>query len=173
MGLQLVVGNPLDVFNRDYANAVQAEIDSSFSGEIVMDSKDSCWESNELAWSSWKTLQDMVRKAIGKKECKHFCSMEAWNGAFLPVEMQPAILTAKDQAEPLDLASLLGLISELHAFARIAGLPTDQSGLAKLARKYPEDEELDDEGLALQTFAQLMIAANEASRRRQGLWVVK
>ena len=173
MGLQLVVGNPSDVFNKDYAAAVRLEIDSAFPGEIVMAAKEPRWESAELAWSSWGTLQDMVRRAIGDKECVHFCSMEAWNGVFLPTELTPAVLTAEGQSEPLDLAGLRCLISELHAFALAAGLPTDESGLAEFDRKYSEDDDLDDEGLAFQTFAQLIIAASEASRRRQGLWVVK
>jgi hypothetical protein len=44
--------------------------------------------------------------------------------------------------------------------------------LKQLAEKYQEDD-LIDEDMDIQTYGQLLLAAHEAQRRRQVLWVVK
>ena len=64
------------------------------------------------------------------------------------------------------------MVSELKDLGKVLGLPSDDDGLKELAAKY-RDDDLVDADMDVQTYAQLLLAAHVAQRRRQVLWVVK
>jgi hypothetical protein len=98
--------------------------------------------------------------------------MEAWSGCYVPAETQPGSFEFDGEKTPLAVASLPALVSELESVGRALGLPTDDNGLKQLAAKY-QDDDLVDSDMDIQTYAQLLLAAHVAQRRRQVLWVVK
>ena len=98
--------------------------------------------------------------------------MEAWFGAYLPTELEPDAIQVEGSPTPLDVASLPGLIRELEQFGTISNLPVDDAGLKALEAKY-DDDDLCDEDMDLQTYAQLLLGARMARSRNQPLWVIK
>jgi hypothetical protein len=64
------------------------------------------------------------------------------------------------------------LVDELEAVAAALGLPVDSAGLQELVRRYKDDDLVDDD-MDIQTYAQLLLATQEAKKRKQELWVVK
>jgi hypothetical protein len=171
MGLTFSVGNPVDAFIEPFAERVKNTLASHFSG-IVLDSDEEAHFSEELGWSGWRLLQEKAVEAIGAVRVPHFLSMEAWSGCYVPAETQPGSFEFDGEKTPLAVASLPALVSELESVGRALGLPTDDNGLKQLAAKY-QDDDLVDSDMDIQTYAQLLLAAHVAQRRRQVLWVVK
>jgi hypothetical protein len=99
--------------------------------------------------------------------------MEAWSGVYVPLVTEPIAFELDGQETPLDVASLTNLTSELEALGKLLDLPVDDDGLRALAARYSDDDDLVDSDMEIQTYAQLLLAAHEASRRRAPLWVVK
>jgi hypothetical protein len=171
MGLTLSVGNPAEVFFEPFAVQVKQVLASRFKG-IVLDADKTAYRSYELAWSGWRLLQEKAVATIGADRAPHFLSMAAWCGCYVPAETEPAVIEFDGQKTALAVASLAALVGELEDLGTALGLPTDDRGLQQLAEKY-QDEDSIDEDEDIQTYGQLLLAAHEAQRRRQVLWVVK
>jgi hypothetical protein len=171
MGLTFSVGNPVDAFIEPFAERVKKTLASHYSG-IVLDSDEEAYFSEELGWSGWRLLQDKAIETLGADAVPHFLSMEAWSGCYVPAETQPGSFEFDGEKTPLAVASLPALVSELEGLGKALGLPTDDNGLRKLAVKYQDDDLIDDD-MDIQTYAQLLLASHAAQRRRQVLWVVK
>jgi hypothetical protein len=172
MGLTFSVGNPADAFIEPFSDRVKETLASHFGDAIILDSDEQAYFSQELGWSGWRRLQEKAAQAITPARVPHFLSMEAWSGCYVPAEIKPGSFTFRGQKTPLAVASLPALVRELEAVGNALGLPTDDAGLKAVAAKY-EDDDLVDDDMDIQTYAQLLLAAHIAQRRKQALWVVK
>ncbi len=172
MGLTFTVGNPSDAFIPDYAERVQARLAAAFGSGIVLDSPDKVYSSAEVGWGGWARLQEAAVAAVGTDRVPHLLAMEAWNGCYVPAPTEPTAFRIRGSSDPLKIGSLPALVSELEAVGAALGLPTDDTDLQELAEAHADDEP--DEGeMDFQTYAELLLAAHVAERRRQVLWVVK
>jgi hypothetical protein len=172
MGLLFRVGNPGDALSEPFAAQVSSDFARQFGKFIVLDSTEDPYYSAELSWSGWGGLQRLAVERVTKERLPHFLSMDAWCGCYVPVETEPHSIPLKGITTALDIASLAALIKELELVGRSLGLPTDELGVQSLAARHREFEMWgkDDE---VQTYAELLLAARVAERRRQVLWVVK
>jgi len=176
MGLVFSVGNPTDAFESPFAEQVRDLLTAHFSTSVVVDSKLEPWYSNEISWSGWQSLQERAAEVVDAKRLTHLLSMKAWRGCYVPANTEPWSIDIETEgwSEPLALAvaSLSALVAELEAVGLALDLSIDDAGLRDLAAKY-QDDELIDADMEIQTYAQLLLGAHEAQRRRQPLWVVK
>jgi hypothetical protein len=174
VALVFAVGNPGDVFMEPHGTAIQKVLEAKFGRSMDLDSSDDPWYTEELGWSGWAALQERALEFLAPDKIEHLLSMEAWKGAYLPVETVPMSLDyIPGDNTPLKVASLRRLIEELTLIGRALKLPTDTQGLESLAQNYLEDDDLIDEDMEVQTYAQLFLAAYKAVSRNQPLWVVK
>jgi hypothetical protein len=172
VGLAFSVGNPVDALIEPFAERVKKTLMSHFGMTIVLDSDEKAYFSKELGWSGWRLLQEKAAQSVAADRVRHFLSMEAWSGCYVPAETQPGSFKFDGEQTPLDVASLPALVSELELVGDALGLPTDEKGLKELAAKYEEDDLIDSD-IEVQTYAELLLAAHVAQDRRQVLWVVK
>ena len=173
MGLIFTVGRPSDVFDEPFAGVVQHVLEAECEDDIAFEDENAePFNSTELGWSGWSLLQERARFALAPEEISHFLSMDAIHGAYLPGWVEAGAILFEASPMPLDVASLEGLIDELEKLGPALGLPTDSEGLAHIVHRYRDDDSCDDD-MEIQTYAQLLLAAREAARRRQPLWVVK
>jgi hypothetical protein len=172
MGLTFTVGNPSVAFIEPFAARVRSLLSHRFGGAVDLDSGEDPYTSEELGWSGWEKLQRRATQAVGGKQVPHLLSMEAWCGCYVPAETDPDAFEVEGTPTPLKFGSLPRLVGELEAVGTALGLPTADAGLRALADSYLEDDR-EDEEMDVQTYAQLLLAARVAGRRRQVLWVVK
>ena len=172
MGLTFSVGNPDHAFIAPFAARIKQTLAAHFGPTVVRDSEEEPYYSQELGWSGWRELQERALQAIGADQVPHFLSMEAWSGCYVPADTEPGSFKFDDEETALDVASLPALVSELENVGAALGLPVDNEDLKCLAAKY-QDDDLIDSDMDIQTYAQLLLAAHEAERRRQVLWIVK
>ncbi len=172
MGLTFQVGSAKQIFDEPYASNVAACLAQMFPGCGAEPSEQELWYSLELAWSGWSSLQTRVEAVLGPGNAPHLLSTQAWKGAYLPVALQPGSIEFEGNDAALDVASLSSLILELENFGHVSGLAVDLAGLKALADKY-DDDDLCDDDMDLQTYAQLLQGAKIARDREQPLWVVK
>jgi hypothetical protein len=172
MGLTFTVGNPSDAFVEPFATRVRGTLEVECEGSVVLDSAEEPYYSQELGWSGWQLLQELASDKVSPEQVPHLLSMEAWSGVYLPSWNRIGALEFDGEPTPLDVASLDSLIEELELVGRALGLATDAEGLKAIAVKY-EDDDLVDSDMEIQTYAQLLLAAREAKRRKQPLWIVK
>jgi hypothetical protein len=172
MGLAFSVGNPWDVFLPDYAERVRARLAREFGPGVVSDSPEEAYSSDEVGWGGWARLQEAAAAAVGADRMPHLLSMEAWNGCYVPVPTEPTAFPIPGNSAPLAVGSLAALVGELEAVGAALGLPTDDDGLRELATEHADDEPREYD-MDYQTYAELLLAARVAQRRRQPLWVVK
>jgi len=172
MGLTFQVGAADQVLLEPAASSVARQLEKRYPGSGAERSERDLWSSLELGWSGWQALQERVNAEVGAGGAPHFLSMEAWYGAYLPTTLEPATVEADGGDTPLSVASLPALVQELQRFGSASGLPTDPAGLQALADKY-EDDDLCDDDMDLQTYAQLLQGALIAADRKQPLWVIK
>jgi hypothetical protein len=172
MGLTFTVGNPSVAFIEPFDGRVRALLLKRFGGAVDLDSSEDPYASEELGWSGWAKLQRRAIKAVGRGRVPHLLSMEAWCGCYVPAETDPGAFEVESTPTPLQYGSLPRLVGELEAVGAALGLPTGDVGLRELADGYLEDDR-EDEDMDVQTYAQLLLAARVAGRRRQVLWVVK
>jgi len=174
VGLTFQVGAADQVLLEPTASKVARRLGELYPGSGAEHAESDLWYSTELAWSGWEALQDRVKAALGPKAAPHFDSMEAWFGAYLPTTqaLKPRAVELDGGGTPLSVASLPALVQELQRFGAAAGLPIDAPGLQALAAKY-DDDDLCDEDMDVQTYAQLLQGALVASERRQPLWIIK
>lgn len=172
MGLTFSVGNPDAAFIQPLAERVRSTLASHFGTDILLDSDEETFYSNELAWSGWSLLQEKATEVVGSEKVPHLLAMEAWSGCYVPTNTQIGSFGFDGESTKLDVASLPELLRELELLGPALGLPIDDPSLCKLAEKYQDDDLIDDD-MEIQTYAQLLLAAHLADRRRQVLWVVK
>src|SRR5262249_20304509 len=135
MGLTFSVGNPADAFLEPFAERVKKTLAAHFNG-ISLDSEDEAYFSEELAWLGWRLLQQKAVETVGAHRLPHFLSMEAWFGCYVPTETQLGSFEFDGERNPLAVASLPALASELEGVGQALNLPTDDNGLKELAAKY-------------------------------------
>ena len=173
MGLIFTVGRPSDVFDEPFAKLVGHVLEAECEDHIDWGREGvEPFQSGELGWSGWSLLQERARVALSAEEVPNFLSMDAMHGAYLPGWAEAGAIVFDDYPMPLDVAPLEGLIAELERVGPALGLATDEVSLAAIAARYRDDDLCDDD-MEIQTYAQLLRAAREAATRRQPLWVVK
>jgi hypothetical protein len=173
MGLTFTVGNPSDVFVEAFAELVRRTLESHYRGQFVLETSEEPYHSEEVGWSGWAALQERARSVLPAKSIAHFSSMDAWNGVYVPCETDIGAFEFEGNETPLKAAGLHQLIEELECTGEALGLAVDDTGLRELARSYLEDDDRVDDDMDIQTYAQLLLAAHEAMRRKQPLWIVK
>ena len=173
MALVFTVGRPADVFEEPFAELVGHVLEAECADRVDFGMEGVApFRSGELGMSGWGLLQERARVALSAEGVPNLLSMDALHGAYLPGWPEAGAIVFDDYPTPLDVASLEGLIDELERVGPALGLATDPAGLAALAAKY-DDDDLRDDDMEIQTYAQLLIAARAAAARRQPLWVVK
>jgi hypothetical protein len=172
MGLAFTVGNPSDVFEAPFADRVHSTLLGHFGDAVILDSDEAPFYSEEIGWSGWQSLQERAAEAVTAERVPHLLSLEAWCGCYVPADVQPGRIEFDGESTALAVGSLGRLLSELEAVGAALGLPTDDLGLRELAGRY-QDDDLVDEDMEIQTYAQLLRSAHAAQRRRPTLWVVK
>ena len=173
MGLIFTVGCPRDAFVEPFADIVAETFDAHFSSAFPVETDQVPYISDEVGWSGWRELQERAQRVLSSQPPMHLLSMEAWHGVYVPVPTEIGSFSFDEQETPLDVASLPDLVRELDSLGRADGLPVDDDGLDALAMRYMEDDDLADQDMDVQTYVQLLLAAREATRRNQPLWVVK
>jgi hypothetical protein len=167
--LTFVVGTAADVFPPEFASAVEALLEERY-GFGPADG-DEPYRSEGVNGAGWRELQELATSMLGQGAAPHLTRVEAYQAVYLPKEFgtidQVAVPNA---ADPIHVASLPALVSELSEFASRAQLPTDELELMGLAADYLEAES--DKELDFQTYVQLMLSAKQAMARKQPLWVV-
>ncbi|MGA7731873.1 MAG: hypothetical protein WCD37_11460 [Chloroflexia bacterium] len=172
MGLTFTVGVTGDVFFGTFVEQVDQELAGHFGYLMPARPSSGPYRSQEVDWFGWAQLQQMASAAIGRDSAPNLLSVEAWRGVFLPMEIEPTSI-AIDEDAWLQCASLPGLLGELKQLGSASLLATDPPGLRALWEKYYTSEPDADESTEMQTYAQLMLAAQVAAERRLPLWVVK
>ena len=173
MGLVFTVGRPASVFDDPVAELMQHVLDAECEEHLAPEGGDpEPFHSAELGWSGWNLLQERARVALNPEAVPNLLSMDALHGAYLPGWAEAGAILFDDYPMPLDVAPLEGLIAELERVGPVLGLATDDDGLARIAARYADAENCDDD-MEVQTYAQLLLAARQAAARRQPLWVVK
>ncbi|HTE19337.1 MAG TPA: hypothetical protein VK689_13265 [Armatimonadota bacterium] len=175
MGLSFTVGNAASAFIEPFASQIEQELRAQLSAPLPVPAQadQEPYVSDEVAWSGWKRLQEAAVQALGEDQVPHLLAMEAWRGVYLPVLLEPRAVQIGNHPTPLECASLPRLLGELEAFAASRALPTDGAGLESLWEHYVDNDDLIDEDFDVQTYTQLMLSAQVASKRRQPLWIVK
>ena len=107
MALTFTVGTAADVFSEPHASHVRDFLTHHFGGDLGLKSKEEPWCSAELGSSGWRSLQQRAEKAVGAAHLRHFLSMAAWKGVYLPVATEPGDAEGiPGDATPLAIASL-------------------------------------------------------------------
>jgi hypothetical protein len=166
MSLTFLVGDAADVFGEQIAGAVDAELRSRFTPPEHGES----YESEPVDATGWRQLQTRVLRTLSS--APHIAGVDAYQAVYIPVKFGDVDHVAVGNlADPLQIASLPELLSELGSFAAAASLPTDDVELMQLGAHYLEDEDIHRD-LDVQTYVQLMLSAKQATARGQALWIV-
>lgn len=172
MALVFTVSSPLVVFAEPHATNVANTLRTQFGDAIDFGSTEKRY-SSELGWSGWSSLQKRAANTCGPDAIPHFLSMEAWSGAYLPLETSTGVFEFPGDETNLDIGCLTNLISELELIGTSLNLPIDDAELDKLYHKYADDDDLIDDDMDVQTFTQLLPLARYALAHRLPLWIVK
>lgn len=172
MALVFTVSAPTTVFTEPHGTLVADTLRAQFGDAIDYDSTDERY-SCELGWSGWSTLQQRAADACGTDAIPHLLSMEAWSGAYVPVETETGTFEFPGDGTNLDIGCLSKLIAELELIGNVLDLPIDDDSLDKLYHHYADDDDLVDDDMDIQTFTQLLPLARYALKKRLPLWVVK
>jgi hypothetical protein len=162
VSLTFVVGRAADVFGPALADAVDAALREHFPSLNLGGVEP--YHSDPVEFAGWR---DLARRA------PFLAGVEPYQAVFVPAEVAGVeTLPIANAADPLQVASLDGLLESLRAFAAENALPTDDVELMGLAAKYLEDDLLISDDLDVQTYVQLMLSAKQAAATRRALWVV-
>jgi hypothetical protein len=138
---------------------------------LIHKPEDESYCSEEVAWSGWTELQQSAQSLLAASEVSHLLFVEAWQGAYLPLSLDPQVL--KIDGQELRVASLPSLVRELLVYSSAARLPVEPNDLRKLYAAYAENDSRAGADMHIQTYLQLMLTAQYASRAECVLWVVK
>jgi hypothetical protein len=166
--LTFVVGSASAVFGPALAGAVAGVLRARFPAMPGGDAD--AYRSEPVEFAGWRELTGRVVSALG--EARQLTGVEPYQAVFLREATGIETLAIPDAADPLQVASLDGLLDELRRFAAIMDLPTDDVELMELAARYLEEDLLLDADLDVQTYVQLMLSAKQAAARGEPLWVV-
>lgn len=181
MGLTFTVGRPSDVFLPPLDAIVERTFLEHFGPDVLARAAELLpYFADEVAWSGWCALQQRALTLRDASALPNLLAMEAWQGVYLPWPTSAGSFSFEGIPTPLEVAELDGLVAELEDLGPALNLSTDDPSLRDQARNLmPEEEgeededEADEANLAVPTYLQLLLAAHEAQRRRQPLWVVK
>jgi hypothetical protein len=174
MGFSFTVGIATDVFQKRYAAKLVREFKRQLGIALPTErTAEQFHLSEEVAWTGWRLLQVKAIAELGEENIPHLLAMEAWLGVYLPNIIPPTEINMGIKATPFQCGSLFSLREELEQFAKALSLPTDEAGLKRLWHKYRDDDDRVDDDLHIQTYIQLMLCAQIASRYELPLWVVK
>ena len=169
VGLTFMVGTPSDAFPDGIAETIGSELRSRYDFDPAH--VDEPYESEPVNVAGWRELQSLVSSMLGEGAAPHITGVDAYQAVYIPANVKRVDhVDVPGVADPLQVASLDGLVEELTRFADHAQLPTDDLELMGLAAEYLEagnDHELD-----FQTYVQLMLSARQAIARKQALWIV-
>ncbi|MEO5953607.1 MAG: hypothetical protein ABIQ44_14165 [Chloroflexia bacterium] len=168
MGLTFKVGASGDVFFGEFAERVEQELARQVRFSIPGTPGVSTYYSEDVDWFGWAQFQQMATMALGQSNVPNILAVEAWRSVYLPIHLEPSTIEVEEDVL-LQCASLPGLLVELEQLAASQSWGTDRAGLKALWTKHYED----DEATEIQTFIQLLLAAQVASERGMPLWVVK
>jgi len=162
VSLTFVVGRAADVFGAALADAVDAALRARFPSLSLGGGEP--YHSDPVEFSGWR---DLASRAPA------LANVEPYQAVFVPAGVAGVeTLPIANAADPLQVASLDGLLESLRAFAGENALPTDDVELMGLAAKYLEDDLLISDDLDVQTYVQLMLSAKQAAATRRALWIV-
>ncbi|HET8774804.1 MAG TPA: hypothetical protein VFP80_13460, partial [Thermoanaerobaculia bacterium] len=115
MSLTFVVGTASDVFGKDLARLIDAELQTRAANDR--------YESEPLNALGWRALQKRVLETLDV--APQLTSIDAYQAVYVPgatsIEQKPI----GTLADPLQVGSLEALLEELRRFAAAASLPTD------------------------------------------------
>ena len=168
MGLTFKVGAATDVFFGEFAVKVEQELARQLRYSVGDSPGVSTFYSEDVDWFGWAQFQQMATMALGQPNAPNILAVEAWRSVYLPIHLEPTTIEIEEEVL-LQCASLPGLVVELEQLAASQSMATDPVELRTLWAKYYED----DESTEIQTFIQLLLAAQVASERGMPLWVVK
>ncbi|HYM61245.1 MAG TPA: hypothetical protein VEZ11_10160 [Thermoanaerobaculia bacterium] len=173
MSLNFVVGRAADVLSGDFANAVETALRARFPS--LDDSAGAePYHSDPVDARAWPQLQQRAASLLGAAAVPSLLGVEAYQAVYVPAPLGAVEnLLIPLAADPLQIAPLGALLSELRAFAAKASLPIDDVELMQLAAHYLEDDALFDKDLDVQLYVQLMLSARQAATRNQPLWLVR
>ena len=162
MPLTLIVGRAGDVFGPALAAAVDAVLRARFPA-LVLAGGDA-YHAEPIEFAGWREL---ARRA------PFLARIEPYQAVFVPAGVAAVeTLPVPNAADPLQVASLEGLLESLRLFAAEHALPTDDVELMELAAKYLEDDLLISGDFDVQAYVQLMLSAKQAAATRRALWIV-
>jgi hypothetical protein len=174
MGLCFTVGITDNAFEQPFSLEVKQELKKQLGYSEPLESPfgDDGFGSEEVAWSGWNKLQERASSILGEERVPHLLSIDAWQGVYLPVLIDPTVINIMNDSTPLQCASLPLLSIELEEFAKALSLPIQEEELQELWDKYMDEEE-EDEDMDIQTYIQLMLSTKVAISYNLPLWVVK
>lgn len=168
MPLTFVVGSASAVFGPALAGAVEAVLRARFPALQSGDGE--AYRSDPVEFAGWRELVERVVSALG--EAQQLAGVDPYQAVFLREAKDVETLAIPNAADPLQVASLDGLLDELRRFAQIMDLPTDDVELMGFAARYLEEDLLIAADLDMQTYVQLMLSAKQAVSVGEPLWVV-
>ena len=170
MGLSFKVGRPSDIFMEPFDATIAEELEAAF-GEIPRMNEGEAYCSDEVPWPGYALLVERAASRLGEEAVPHLLAVGAWQGAFLPIEVDPDVLDIPGTETPLEVGCLAALIRELEAVAAAEGWPTADAELEPLYASARDRD--DDDSWSFEVFCQLLITARVAIRQSRPLWVVK
>jgi hypothetical protein len=191
MGLSFQAGPTTQVFESSYAREVSDALERRFGfisesqhstletfvskispPGLVRKPRDERFCSEEVAWSGWEQLQQDAQMLLGRNEIPHLLAVDAWQGVYLPIAVEPQRVRVNREQE-LQVASLLSLVRESLAYSSAVELPVEEGAIKELWLTYMEDDDKIDSDMHIQTYLQLMKTAQYALRKSHALWIVK
>ena len=159
MALTFVVGTAADVFGARLGAAIDAVLPTPDGEEP--------YRSEPVDASGWRALQTRVMRTLDASP--QIATIDAYQAVYVPGSRDVSHVAVANLADPLQVGSLEGLLTELQRFADAASLPVDDVELMRLSAQLLESDEVN---LELETYVQLMLSARQAHARHQALWVV-
>ena len=175
MSLSFLVGGTQGTFEDRVAREVAGVLDQGLRGRRETGKELAPQRFGEMVGSGWADLQ--ARAVVRARRVGNLPNLLALGGdgrgVYLPTSAPRRLACRSAAGGPLRCASLPGLRRELAVLAERWDLPTDDDSLDAILQTYadPDDGPVADAPEIL-TYAQLILAANEAVRRGCPLWLV-
>jgi len=167
MPLNFIVGDAVAAFGDGFGAAVNDVLRARFPSLTLGGAEP--YASEEVDVAGWRALQKRVAQLMSAPQVT---AIDVYLAVYVPIDFETIEEVAvPNAADPLQIGSVMQLMSELRDFAARVSLPTDEVELMQLGIKYLEDDELLDADLDVQTYVQLMLSAKQAAATKQPLWV--